>query len=68
MYAENGVQGELMALQGRISFRTCSKSVRFPARWILGLAAESDHIPFQNRFDHWVLTEILEAIGGHSIL
>jgi len=68
MYAENADQGQLMALQGRISFRTCSKSVCFPACWILGLAAESDHTPFHDCFDHWVLTEILEVIRGHYIL
>ncbi|EDR07311.1 uncharacterized protein LACBIDRAFT_299099 [Laccaria bicolor S238N-H82] len=68
MYAENAVQGQLMASQGRISFQTCSKSVRFPACRILGLAGENNHTPFHDRFDYWILTEILEAIGGHSIL
>lgn len=64
-----------MLAAGKISFRTCSRSVRLPGSYILGLAQASYSLSvsgeprtFVEAFDHWFLCEILTAIGGHSML
>lgn len=74
-YAENSDQARIMMGQGRISFRTCSRTARLPGKYIIGLAQTSyppvpggEPASFDNAFDHWLLCELLNAIGGHSIL
>jgi hypothetical protein len=74
-YAESSDQARIMMGQGRISFRTCSCTARFPAKYITGLAQASyppvlgeEPASFDDAFDHWLLCELLNAIGGHSIL
>ncbi len=62
-----------MAAEGKISFRTCLKSARLPASYVLSLATEisaSSQGPqrFQQAFDDWMLCELLNAIGGISML
>ena len=62
--------------QGRISFRTCSRTARFPSKYITTVLAQASYPPvpggepasFDDAFDHWLLCELLNAIGGHSIL
>ena len=74
-YAENSNQARIMMDQGRISFRTCSRTARLPAKYIIGLAQASfppvpggEPASFDDAFDHWLLCELLNAIGGHTIL
>ena len=65
-----------MLAAGKISFRTCPRSVHLPGSYILGLAQASypalsvsgEPRTFAEAFDHWFLCEILAAIGGHSML
>ena len=64
-----------MTDQERISFRTCSRTARFPVKHITRLAQASyppvageEPASFDDAFDHWLLCELLNAIGGHSIL
>jgi len=65
----------MMAAQGKISFRTCLQAARLPASHILSLATSvypptSSFAPqnFQQAFDHWLLCELLNGIGGISML
>ena len=74
-YAENSDQARIMMGQGKISFRTCSHTARLPATYITELARASyppvpggEPASFDDAFDHWLLCEMLNAIGGHSIL
>ena len=74
-YAESSEQAKIMMDQGRISFQTCSRTARFPAKYITVLAQASyppvsggEPATFDDAFDHWLLCELLNAIGGHSIL
>jgi hypothetical protein len=65
-----------MLAAGKISFRTCSRTVRLPGSYILELAQASYPVlsvsggprTFTEAFDHWFLCEILAALGGHSML
>lgn len=61
-----------MAARGVISFRTCYGGIRYPASYVIKLAAQSynpgeEPSSFQNAFDHWFLIQLLNAIGGHSM-
>jgi hypothetical protein len=61
--------------QGVISFKTCSRNVRVPALYIAYLA-EQQYPPeqateprdFTQAFEHWILCQVLIAIGSHTIL
>jgi len=58
-----------MIAEGKLCFCTCPKEVRIPAPYLQKLAAGAvDAEAFQKVFDHWLLCEILNGIGGHSIL
>ena len=76
LYADNRNR-EVMLTEGRICFRTCLKSVRIPASYIIKLASTS-YLPnspasgkpqdFITAFHHWIFIETLAAIGGHSLI
>lgn len=56
-------------MEGKLCFRTCAKEVRIPVPYLQKIgAAATDAESFQKAFDHWMLLEILNGIGGHSIL
>ena len=63
-----------MLAEGKISFRTCTRSVKLPGSHILRLARRAYSLSseepktFAQAFDHWFLCEILAGIGGHSML
>jgi len=64
-----------MAANGKISFRTCFAAVRLPAAYITQLARDtypsvqpSGPQSFKEAFDFWFLCEVLNAIGGHTML
>lgn len=64
---------EAMMNQGKICFKTCLKQVRIPVPYLTVLSAlhpisGSGSATFQTAFDHWFLCEVLNGIGGHSIL
>ena len=75
LYADHNVRGMMLA-NGKISFRTCMSHVRLPSSYIIALTSSAyPSIPnsggpstFREAFDFWLLTEILSAIGGHSML
>lgn len=75
LYADRNVRGMMLA-NGKISFRTCMSHVRLPASYIITLTSRtypsisnSGGPPtFREAFNFWFLTEILSAIGGHSML
>jgi hypothetical protein len=62
-----------MASMGTLSFRTCFRSVRFPAGYFVKLAT-ADYSPgsepasFSDAYHSWFLVEILNSIGNHSIM
>jgi hypothetical protein len=74
-YGDNQNRAAMIS-QGKISFRTCFQTVAIPASHVLFLASSaypssgSEHEPacFRDAFDHWMLCEILGAIGGHTMM
>lgn len=62
-----------IARLGTISFRTCFRTVRFPAEYVVRLASAvyspgSEPGSFKKACHHWLLVEILNAIGNHTML
>lgn len=65
-----------MIAAGKVSFRTCLRAAYLPGSYILELAqavypslsASGEPRTFTEAFEHWLLCEILAAIGGHSML
>ncbi|EPQ49961.1 hypothetical protein GLOTRDRAFT_123678 [Gloeophyllum trabeum ATCC 11539] len=71
----NYAQGnqDWMAREGKISFRTCFRQVRMPASYIIQLATAvydgtTEPRDFMSAIEDWLLTETLNAIGGHSFM
>lgn len=62
-----------MIRQGKIGFRTCFQGVLIPTSYIIQLArasysgAKEPHC-FQDAFDNWLLLEVLNAIGQHTVI
>jgi hypothetical protein len=61
-----------MAHNGKIGFRTCTQTVLIPTSYIIRLAstlysASTEPHSFSDAIDHWLLCEILNAIGNHTI-
>jgi len=75
LYADSQHRNIMLA-EGKVSFRTCLRSAHLPGTHILRLAHSSypslsaggEPQTFVQAFDHWLLCEILAAIGGHSML
>ncbi|KDQ49089.1 hypothetical protein JAAARDRAFT_143923 [Jaapia argillacea MUCL 33604] len=70
-YAADTIRAPMIA-HGKICFKTCSKQARIPATHITRLAqvqydGSTEPKRFRDAFDHWLLTEILTAIGAYSI-
>jgi hypothetical protein len=62
-----------MANMGTLSFRTCFRSVRFPASYFVQLATAhynsgSEPAFLINAYHSWLLIEILSSIGNHSMV
>jgi hypothetical protein len=62
----------VMIPQGKFSFRTCFRQAFIPASYLLNLTRQSysgDSEPktLQDAVNHWLLIEILGAIGGHTV-
>jgi hypothetical protein len=61
-----------MINQGKISFRTCFQTAHIPASHVLFLASRAypsaEAASFRDAFDHWMLCEMLSAIGGHTMM
>ena len=61
-----------MANMGTLSFRTCFRTVRFPASYLVQLATAhyspgSEPASFIDAYHSWLLIEILSSIGNHSM-
>lgn len=68
-YGPDPSAAETMAAQGKFSIRTCFRQVLIPYGYLLGLVQSSDsHATAQVRIYNWFLLEVLNAIGGHSML
>ena len=68
-YGPDLVTGNSIFHQGHISVRTCSRKVFIPfPRLLVILEALPEGESPQTHFDSWFLLEILNAIGGHSML
>ncbi|KAF9473603.1 hypothetical protein BDN70DRAFT_816990 [Pholiota conissans] len=64
---------EAMIDAGKICFKTCISQMKVPAKHIIVLArgtytSNAEPHSFQAAFDHWLLCEILNSLGNHSIL
>ncbi|KAF8055701.1 hypothetical protein FPV67DRAFT_1434783, partial [Lyophyllum atratum] len=61
-----------MAQTGTICFRTCFQTVRFPASYLTWLAGNyhslGEATTFFQAFEHWLLVQLLSAIGNPSII
>lgn len=62
-----------MLSEGKISFKTCPRQVRIPASYLARLSevsysTDSEPKSLEEAIDHWLLCEILNGIGQHSIL
>ncbi|KAF7367803.1 hypothetical protein MSAN_00844500 [Mycena sanguinolenta] len=58
---------------GTVCFRTCTRSMRYPIDYLLGLATTQynttdEPATFQDAFDFWVLKQCLVTIGRHSMV
>ena len=61
-----------MGAMGTIAFHTCFRAVRFPPTHVAQLALAHYHpgsqpASFTKALHHWLLVEILSAIGSHTI-
>ncbi|KAK7439179.1 hypothetical protein VKT23_017669 [Stygiomarasmius scandens] len=56
--------------EGKISLRTCSGAVRIPATYMKKLVEEckTKNEPYLPRLHHWLLCELLNRIGKHSMM
>lgn len=71
-YASNEYRPRMLA-EGKICFRTCFHQARIPISHLDTLTQASyslDKEPHSVRdaIDHWLLCELLVAIGGHTIV
>lgn len=56
--------------EGKINFKTCFSKVLIPASYIIRLAIQNSSLDshiFQRAVDHWLLCEVLNAIGNHTV-
>jgi hypothetical protein len=61
-----------MMRHGKVSFKTCYHTAHIPASYIIQLAAmdySNDTEPgsFRDAVHDWLLCEILNAIGNHTV-
>ena len=61
-----------MLAQEKISFRTCTYHARIPISYLTALAkatysSEVEPHSLQDAIHHWLLVEIIGAIGGHTV-
>lgn len=75
LYAGNHCSNEILMMQGVICFKTCAHNVRLPGPYIARLAGGqypplegNEPQDFTQAFDHWLLCQILTAIGSHTII
>lgn len=72
-YFEDPALRAVMIAEGKIAFHTCYRLVHVPASFVVQLAnrAITQDGPalaaFYRAVDHWLLCEILGAIGSHTI-
>lgn len=65
---------EVMLAEGKICFKTCSRQVRIPASYFARLSEtayegrSNEPKSIEEAVHHWLLCEILNGIGQHSIL
>ncbi len=66
-----GAERAQMIKLGKLRFKTCPRQVYIPASHIVRLhVARYDNVPaghpasFKEAVDHWLLQELLTAIGG----
>lgn len=64
---------QAMITEGKLAFRTCFRQAFIPVSYLSYLncqAYNSDLEPktVKDAVDHWLLTEIMGAIGSHTIL
>jgi hypothetical protein len=68
-YASSDMRAGMIE-SGKINFRTCFSKTLIPATFIIGIASHfssSGSTDFQNAIDHWLLCEVLNAIGNHTV-
>jgi hypothetical protein len=61
-----------MIREGKINFKTCFSKALIPASYFIYLARQSSSdtsgpSTFRDAVDHWLLCEILNAIGNHTM-
>lgn len=60
-----------MIAHGKICFRTCYQRAALPWSYIIRLAEQvyptADYKDFESAFTQWLICEILNAIGNHTI-
>lgn len=71
LYTDNESQRALALSLGKISLRTCFRTVRLPGSYILKLAQQSysagtEPTSFRSAFNNWLLCELLGGIGGYG--
>jgi hypothetical protein len=61
-----------LLVEGKIVFHTCYHQVEVPATYLVRIMraphANGDTNSVSNAVHHWFLTEVLNAIGNHTIL
>ncbi|KAH9950526.1 hypothetical protein B0H21DRAFT_686429, partial [Amylocystis lapponica] len=70
-YCENADLRDIMIGEGKLSFHTCYRTVLIPLSYIADISEKSiseDNGQFHRAVSHWLLCEILGAIGSHTIL
>jgi hypothetical protein len=70
LYAAQNLRAAMIA-EGKVSLKTCFCKVLIPASHIVRLALRaSPHVDvsvFRNAVNHWLLCELLNAIGNHTV-
>ena len=73
MYGQDEDIHAMLAQQGKIYFRTYIQHVIIPASYVIKLANTAytadgaEPSSFRAALDHWLLCEVLDTIGNHTI-
>ena len=74
-YAACPSERQALIKEGTICFKTCMRLAKIPISYLRSLAAATypssndvELLTFYHAFDHWLLIQLLNAIGGHTII
>ncbi len=74
-YTASPSERQELIKEGTICFKTCMRLAKIPVSYIQALAGatypssnDPEILTFYHAFDHWFIIQLLNAIGGHTII